>query len=226
MSLRHTTFALAALALVAAPAGAAIQLVTVNTTGLTAGDTYYAEFTLTDGSGTGDGNSTAAISDLTFVNGSLGAVLPPATGNVSGGLGPADTLTLQDGPAASGPTADFAQAFTVSSPASSFSYALDLAATSVDTPTPDNFTMQILDSTQTALATTGPTGIEFVTADYTTTSPAATGYQSTDPGISPPVTATVTSEVAATPEPSQAGMLALMTLGLGGLLWRARRRAA
>ena len=233
MSLRLIHLALAAclapaalLLLAGAPAGAAppaVQHVTVITTGLTAGQTYYTEFTLTDAKGIGDGNSTAAVSNLVFTNGSLGAVLSPTYGNVTGALG--TTLTLRDGPVASGPLADYAQAFTVSGLTSQFSFDLLLSAASVDAgPTPDNFTFQILDSgiNNPPLATSGPTGVEFVTADYTSTAPTAFGYHST--GLPTPVGATI-SAPSSVPEPAPAFTLAFFGLGLGGLILRARRRA-
>jgi hypothetical protein len=214
----------ALLLLAPAPAGAAppaTQHVTVFTTGLTAGQTYYTDFALIDGSGAGDGNSTAAVSNLLFTSGAAGAVLSPTLGNVTGS--PDTTLTLTDGHAASGPHADYAQAFTVSDSTSQFSFDLLLGATSVDAgATPDNFTFQILDSNQSPLATNGPAGMEFVTADYTSTAPTATGYHSTDPGT--PVTATVTGASVA-PEPSSAVTGAIFSLSVCGLLLRARRRA-
>jgi hypothetical protein len=206
-----------------APAGAtppAVQHVTVTTTGLTAGQTYYTEFTLTDGSNTGDGNSTAAVSNLVFTNGTAGAALPSTSGNVTGS--PGTTLMLHDGPAASGALADYAQGFTVLGPTSQFSFDLLLGATSVDVgATPDNFTFQILGSTQSPLATNGPTGVEFVTADYTSTTPLATSYHSMD--LSTPVTAAATAPVPVS-EASSAFSLGLFSLGLGGLILRSRRR--
>ena len=213
----------AVLLLAAAPASAAplaVQHVTVVTTGLTVGQTYYTEFTLTDGSGTGDANSKAAISNLVFTNGTAGAVLPPTSGNVTGN--PGTTLTLMDGPAASGPLADYAQAFTVFGPTSQFSFDLLLGATSLDAGgTPDNFTFQILGSNQAPLATNGPTGVEFVSADYTSTAPMATGYHSM--GLATPVTATI-SAPSAVPEPPSAVTAAVFSLSVCGLLLRARRR--
>ncbi len=231
MTLRSSTLALAAcfvpvafLLLDTAPAGAAppaVQHVTVTTTGLTVGNTYYTEFTLTDGSGAGDGNSTAAVSNLVFTNGTAGAVLPPTSGNVTGN--PGTTLTLMDGPAASGPLADYAQAFTVFGPTSQFSFDLLLSATSVEAgPTPDNFTFQILGSNQAPLATNGPTGVEFVTADYTSTAPTATGYHGT--GALTSVRATI-SAPSAVPELPPAVTGAMFSLSVCALVLRARRRA-
>lgn len=231
MNLRQTQSALAACLLPAAllllgtaPAGAAppaVQHVTVVATGLTVGQTYYTEFTLTDGSGAGNGNSTAAVSNLVFTNGTAGGVLPPTSGNVTGSLGAGTTLTLQDGPASSGPLADYAQAFTVLGPTSQFSFDLLLSATFVEAgPTPDNFTFQILGSSQMPLATNGPTGVEFVSADYTSTAPTATGYHST--GLGTTVTARVSAPTAV-PELPSAVTAGLFSLSVCGLVLRARR---
>jgi hypothetical protein len=72
---------------------------------------FYFNFHLTDGDQTGDGDSRADIFNLALTGGSLGAVLPPTTGDAQGNLN--TTLTLRDSDAAVSGLADFAQAFTI-----------------------------------------------------------------------------------------------------------------
>ncbi|BDI33586.1 hypothetical protein CCAX7_56370 [Capsulimonas corticalis] len=220
-ALTLTACALAA----AAPAQAGTQHVTVTTGALNGAGTYYVEFTLTDGSGLGDGNSFAGVSNFSVNGGSLGAVLPPTTGDVTGSLGAGHTLGLTDSNAGSGGLADFAQGFTITNPSATLGFDLTLTDTSVDPVTPDGFTFQLLDGSFNPIATTGPTGTELVGADFTSISPGATGYSSN--GVySPPIIATISPVVSATvPEPSAYAALALGALTLGGVMLRGRRRA-
>lgn len=137
---------------------------------------FFVEFQLTDGSAAGgNANSQAVVSNFSLTGGALGSALP-ALGNTAGSL--TTGLTLVDGPAASGPVADFAQAFSVSSGTSLLRFDVNLSATGVDAPTPDKFSFLILDSAQNSLSTNGPTGAEFVSADFTTTAPTPAGYSS------------------------------------------------
>ena len=222
----YNAFAMAACALAAGQAAhAGAQHVTVTTGALSGAGTYYVEFTLTDGSGLGNGGSYAGVSNFFVSGGSLGAVLPPTSGDVSGSLGGGHTLGLTDTNAGTGGLADFAQGFTVTNPGSTMGFDLTLTDTSVEAVTPDNFTFQLLDGNFNAIATSGPAGTEFVSSDYTTSAPTATGYSSN--GVyEPSIVATISPvNTSAVPEPGALASLALGALGLGGLLLR-RRRAA
>src|SRR5260221_177835 len=109
----------------------------VDTRNLSGLGLFYLEFQSFDGNTTtGDGNSQAVVSNFTLTGGALGAALPPI-GNATGSL--AGTLTLQDGPAAFGPLADFTQAFEVTSATSRLNFDLQLSATDLDSPLPDSF---------------------------------------------------------------------------------------
>jgi hypothetical protein len=97
----------------------------------------------------------------------------------------------------------------------------------VDAPTPDKFSFLILDSALNPLATNGPTGAEFVSADFTATAPVPTAYASTG---SPRLVATVTplQPTQVIPEPGTLGSLAVgaTAFPLSGALRRHRRRPA
>ena len=223
--------ALAGLLLAAAPARAQTRTITLNTGLLNGASTFYLDFSLFNGGGpAGDGNSTAVVSGFSLMGGTLGTVLAPTTGDVTGDLG--STLTLRDDNAGSSGAADFAQAFTVNSSSSTLTFNLNLSASSVDAAPPDDFQFQILDSAQKPLATNGPTGVELVNANYNSKSPVPLGFttQSTStlaPGTVdtdfPGIKATVTN--APVPEAFMTASFGLLlTLGLGGLALSARLR--
>jgi len=79
----------------------------------------------------------------------------------------------------------------------------------VDTPTPSKSSFLVLDSAHNPLVTNGPTGAEFVSADFTATAPTPTGYASTGNLL---LVATITplQPTQAIPEP---GTLGLLTIG-------------
>ena len=221
---------LAGLLLATAPAQAQTRTVTLNTGLLNGAGSFSVEYSLANGAAVADGNSSAAISNFSLIGGVLGTVLSPTTGDVTGDLG--STLTLRDDSTASAGFADFAQAFTVNSSSSILSFNLNLSASSVDAGTPDDFYFQIVDPNGVPLATSGPNGIELVNSRYTSTSPVPIGYitqatsnVSADIGF-PGIKATVTS-AAPVPEASTTISLGLLlTLGLGGLIVSARRKAS
>jgi PEP-CTERM motif len=95
---------------------------------------FYLDFQLNDGTGLGNGNNTAILSQFNFNGGSF---LGPATsfGGVTGSL--ASTVTLTDTSAFN----EFFQAFT---PGSFLNFRLSLT-TNFNAPTPDLFSLSILD---------------------------------------------------------------------------------
>lgn len=119
--------------------------VNANTSNLTAGQTYYAEFTLSDGHvaslGTPDTNNSVLINNFTFGGGMAGAVLPPNIGNASGNF--SSGIMLADGDP--GGAADLAQGF---KPGSAMNFDVHFPTTMVDAGgTPDMFTLKFLNST-------------------------------------------------------------------------------
>jgi len=192
--------------------------VAIDTSSLDGLGTYYVEFQVTAGSAP-FGDSQATISNFNLTGGTLGAILPPTQGNVAGSL--PGTLILTDGPAIFGPIADFAQAFSVTNTTSNLSFGLQLAASTVNTPIPDGFTFMILDGSQVPLPTTGPTGVEFVSADFTSTTPIPQVYgtASNSPVIIPTPNLTTSTAV---PESNAICLLGSLSLSIIRLLIRRR----
>ena len=193
---------------------------------------FNAEFQLTDGSGTGNGNSRVTISNVFLTNAQLGAILPPTSGNASGDL--SGVLLLTDGPGPNNSLADFAQGFSVTNanaPAF-FDFDINFSLDSIEpsSSTPDNFAFLLLtgDGSQT-LPTNGPTGGEVTSAPFDQTAPALQGYTSA-PGNTPFLTAPLIvplANQAAAPEPTS-GLLLLIGVGAGAVKASkaARRRNA
>ena len=222
--------ALAGTLLALSPAQAQTKLVTLSNIGILSGQgTFSVQFDLANGVSTADGNTTAAISNFSLTGGSLGAPATIATaGDATGGLG--STLTLDDGSVATGGFSSFQQTFTITSSASTLSFNLNLASTSIDAGAPDDFYFQILDNAGNPLATNGPNFTELVNAGYTSTKPTPMGFttQNTskvgaDPNY-PKITATISAP--AVPEASTTVSLGLLLLLGGAGVWRARRRTA
>ena len=196
--------------------------VQVDTSNLTAGSTYYTEFTFSDGHvqslATADTNNSVTLSNFTFGLGASGAVLSPLVGNAAGST--ASSVLLADGD--SGGVADEAQAFT---PGSILGFDATVTTNADAGGTPDIFTFFILDSATNALPTNAPGSSPnaFVRLDITgpgiTLSSVNTYGNSIVPVPAPAVTATST----ATPEP---GTLALGIGGSLGAALTARRRRA
>lgn len=172
---------------------------------------FNAEFQLTDGSGAGNNNSRAAISNVLLTNAQLDAVLPPTLGNVSGDL--SGTLLLRDGPGNGNRIADFAQGFFVTNNAlpAFFDFDLMLSYDSLESSaTPDNFVFALLsgDGSQT-LPTNGPTGGEVVSAAFDQPVPLAQGYASQNgstPFLAMPLV-TLVPQASTAPEPASIGLL-------------------
>ena len=133
-----TLFILLQAALIA-PNTQADSLVTLNTGALNGSGSYYLDFQLLNGSGSGDGNSQAVISNLSITGANLGIALP-STGAVSGDLTQLTGLTLKD----SDPNADatYLQPFTVNSSTSLLNFNVHLSTVlPQDAPIPDVFNL-------------------------------------------------------------------------------------
>jgi hypothetical protein len=106
---------------------------------------FAINFQLNDGSGTGDANNTAVLSNFRFGTGSASG-LPSLAGGTSGSL--ASTVTITD--------SAFFNAFTQTFiPGSSLMFHLSLT-TNIDAgPTPDQFSMAILDGSGFEIPTQG-----------------------------------------------------------------------
>src|SRR4051794_34690235 len=70
----------------ATPCFAGVFGVSMDTGPLNGRGTFYVEFQLTDGSGIGDANSRAVVTGFGLTGGTLGGILPPTFGNVTGSL--------------------------------------------------------------------------------------------------------------------------------------------
>src|SRR6266852_3980540 len=146
--MRHLSWCLASLLVL--PVGihaTSLYTVSLNTApliGHSAGP-FYLAFQLADGTGTGDGNNAAVLSDFQF--GGAGAPFGPSPvlfGSAFGDL--SSTVILTD----SAFPNFFAQSFT---PGSTISFLLDLTINIDDGDIPDEFTFSILDRTLTPIPT-------------------------------------------------------------------------
>jgi hypothetical protein len=107
---------------------------------------FSVEFQLNDGSGTGDGNNTAILSDFLF-NGGAPAGSPTVNGGAYGDL--TSGVTLTDNSFFN----QFIQSFT---PGSALAFQLFLSTNIDGGGTPDQFSFAILDKTGTELPTLAP----------------------------------------------------------------------
>lgn len=213
MSLRKLFLPLCVgLGLAAISRGGSAQLlyhVAVDTSALTPGSTYYAEFTLSDGTVVSSGipttNNSVTLTAFTLGGGSFGALLP-AIGDASGNMN--STVTLADGDP--GGVADFAQGFL---PGSSLMFNVSMTEVVNAGPVPDVFTMYLLDSGLNYLTTNAPadTPDAFIRVNLTSSSltlgNVLTFGNTTVPVPPPVITAIGGSTPTGTPEP---GSIALM----------------
>jgi hypothetical protein len=168
---------------------------------------FYLDFQLNDGSGTGDANNTATLSNFQFGGGcAIGS--PSTQGGASGNL--SSTVVIHDSTFLN----EFYQQFI---PGNTLSFTLDLT-TQVESPTPDQFSFAILDNTLTELPTQGFFDV-FATIDIDSPSPPVQTFTS-DPNVPPAgggrgITIAAPT-VQAVPEPTT---LVLLVMGMGGLLW-------
>jgi hypothetical protein len=199
--------------LVSAPACRAdfIFGVTVDTSALVNNSRgpFQIDFQLVDGSGTGDGNNTAKISNFQFGGGSARGsptLIGGALGSLSAGVTITDTSFLNE-------------MFQPFNAGSTLSFKVDLT-TNVDTgPTPDLFSFALLDNTGANIITSSPDNA-FVEVNI---SPplSVQAFSSEQTDKTAPVPTPEISFPQAVPEPASIILMALGTLGFGGgLLWR------
>jgi PEP-CTERM motif len=181
------------------------ETVTIDTSGLPATPGSEIFFVLTDGSGTGDANNTAALSAFTFGGGSAGAVdTLSSTGDVSGDM--AAGVSMTD----SSFTNVLAQYFTAGT---ALSFALNLTTNVDPGSTPDQFGFVILDPSLNPISTSDPTGSNYLALiNIDSSSPSPVSYSGLVT-ISPQGTV-------ATPEPAT---LFLLAAGLAAIALFAKR---
>jgi hypothetical protein len=167
---------LAVLCLAPIAAHAGIIDVTVDTSALVGhpAGPFYLEFSLNDGSGSGDGNNTVIVDNFDFGGGSASgssALLGGASGDLSSGVTLSDSFSF----------ADLVQAFT---PGSTLTFRVT-TTNNVDPGTPDSFFFFILDSSQAWVPTLAPSfGNYFLTFNIDGDPPTLASYAS-DNSISP-----------------------------------------
>ena len=201
--------AFSASVVVAAPT---VYNVSLNTSALVGQGTFNLDLQFNDGSGTADGNNSLTLNSFLFGGGSASGA-PTLAGGASGTVGTSVSLTD------SAFFNEFLQAFIAGS---SLSFQLTLNSNLIDAgPTPDLFTLAILDSSFVGLPTLGPLG-EFIsiTLDGRPTI-AVYGTAANSPYAIGAPSVTGVSGVAV-PEPSA---LWLAVIGLAGLVAPRTRRA-
>jgi len=178
--------------------------VDINTSGLNPASTYYAEFSMSDGSVSGGGtsaNNSALLSQFTFGGGAAGAILPPTIGTASGDM--TTGITLADDP---GGVSDLAQGF---SPGSALDFNVHLTTNAIGGQTPDEFLVRLLDSSFNYLTTNDPTLGEngFVVVNLSSSRLGLGDVQAygTTTGSIP--TPTISAVPSTTPEPGLIGLL-------------------
>jgi hypothetical protein len=192
----------------------ALYNVSIDTSSLigNAAGPFSLDFQLTDGSGTNDGNNTVTLSNIVFGTGSPSGTAS-TSGDVSGDL--ASGLTLID--------SDFLNEFTQTfTPGGVLSFAVNLTGNVDAGGVPDEFTLGILDNTNSEIPTLGL--FDTVLLAYIDSSQPTLFSYGSDPSrgtaatgetlsLSAPV---ITSPTTATAEPSalwlSAGALALLAL--------------
>ncbi len=177
---------------------------------------FYLDFQLNDGSGLGNANNTATLSEFNFGTGSP-AGSPITSGGASGDLG--STISITDSQFLN----EFTQSFV---PGSTLSFELMLTNHVESGPQPDEFSFFILDSTFTPIPTLDPvTGRDaFIVIDIDSSNPVVQSYGS-DPSIPPaggggPITIAA-PEIVNCPEP---GSLTLLVSGVSLLAVSQRLR--
>jgi hypothetical protein len=174
---------------------------------------FSLDFQLIDGSGMGDSNNTAIVTNFNFDGGSA-ASTPVLTGGASGNL--SSGITLAE-------SSFFNDCHEQFSSGSNLTFTVQLT-TNLQTPQPDEFSFAILDSGGNEIPTTGPADALLIVA-INSVDPAVQTF-STDPSI-PPVAGGLGIDIPAAmisiiPEPST---LAIVVVGLAALLVGQPRRA-
>jgi hypothetical protein len=216
------TLVCAAVLLVATSAQAQIAYrFTVDTTPLIGHSAapFYLDFQLTDGSGLGDGNNTAWLSNFNFYGGAPTGTAAGA-GSFTGNL--FSTLSLRDRSFFN----EFYQAFT---PGTSLQFDLNLTARVDSGLFPDTFAFAILDSTLSNLPTRSGGSDVFASIDITGSSAVVHTFAS-DGSISPiaggPPITILAPTATAIPEPSLYGCVAAIALVLTAVVRRRSRSRA
>lgn len=186
-----------------------VDQVTIDTSAANVGGSSPAEviFSLTDGNGTGDGNNTITLSDITF---GAGATLDPAvdTSNVTGTID--TTVSMAD-------TTFDSSLGILFNPGATVSFLLDFTSNPDSGGTPDSFSFVMFDSNGNLVATSDPTGADTImnlNLDGSNTSTFADSNY-----------ATVTAASVATPESSSLLLLMMGLAGIVGLGMSQRKRA-
>ena len=178
---------------------------------------FYLDFQLSDGSGAGDANNTAWLSNFQFGGGnSFGAV--GGAGSFGGNLSSAVSLT--DGSFFN----EFYQAFT---PGAWLQFDLNLTTRVDSGSTPDSFAFAILDGTLSNLPTLSAGSDVFASIDITSSSPTVrvfAGNGAMSPAAGGPPIVLAAPMVVPVPEPSTYGLAATSTL-LGLIVLRRRLRS-
>jgi len=199
-------------------------LITIDASALTANASYSLDFQLSSGDfadgtkPTGDGTTTLTLSAFTFP----GMATAPAGTTVGGATASGGIVTLTDS-GTTFPTAEFIQPFTATGlPGQTVSFNLVLTSVTPQLKSPDQFTFALLNSAGTsALPTADPFGTLLVNFNLPKSRP-VTGATLTNFN-----TGLVTIAPAPVPEASTTISLGLLlTLGLGGLIVSARRKAS
>lgn len=198
-------------------AGTITANVAVNIGGLSAGNgPFELYFQLNDGSMSGDGNNTLALSAFNFGDGSFTGTDTANSSNYTGSA--SGTVTLQDTQAASA----YLAFFTPGTGTNQLTFTLTDTWTSLDSPTPDGFALQILNSsTLSPLASSDSDGSgSLVTIGFTGASPDLATYQDQAPDdtLGTPA-ATLQNQPSTVPEPASL-LLLLSGLALAGFVFR------
>ncbi len=201
----------------AARAGTIVETVTVNTSSFVGSSSpFEVYFTLSDGSGTGDGNNAVTLSGFDFgAGGAAGAVDGANTMNAAGDL--TAGVSMND--------STFADAFAAFfTPGSSLSFTLADTFSGLDAPTPDELAFALIENGA-PLATTDPTGNgSLVTLTLDSVAGTTALYNDLNPldSVGSPSVGVPVS----TPEPAGWELLAAALVLLVGLARRRARRAA
>jgi hypothetical protein len=171
--------------------------VSIDTSGLPTGPGSEIFFIFTDGSGTGDANNTATLTNFALGGGTVGAVDLSNFGGISGDI--SSTVSLTD----SSLINVFGETF---SAGSSLSFLLNLTTNLDAGGTPDRFSIEILDPSLNPISTSDPATGNLLAIDLDSASPTTTIYSS--------LTTVSSSGPVGTPEPAT---LFLLTAGLAAI---------